>query len=235
MLLLVIWWCAKEYARIPDLYLPSITSVLDAAFDIEPSLLAHSMATTIRLVVGFVAGTTLGISIAIVFARWSSLDDLLSPPIHALRTVPAAATVPFFLLWFGFAEIGRYLIVLAAVGLNVAVAAQQILRAHSRPHMTFFHAYQIPPGSLPLRYSLPRVLEEILPTLRYSLALSVGAVVVSELLGAQIGLGYLLQTGRSTFAFNLMFLAIIAIGFIATALDFLLCSAWARIIYWRVP
>lgn len=229
----VAWWAIKAFGNIPDLYLPSITSVIDAAVTIKPNLAYHMAATTVRLLIGFIAGTALGIAIAILFARWPKADAFLSPSIHALRAVPAVATVPFFLLWFGFAEMGRYLLVLSAVGLNVAVAAHQILAAHTRAHMAFFQSFQLAPGSLPLRYSLPRILEEILPTLRYSLALAVGAVTVAELLGAQFGLGYLMQSGRSTFSFNLMFLAMIATGLIASVLDFLLRILWQQLVYWR--
>ena len=52
----VIWWVVKAFGRIPDLYLPSIASVLDAAVAVEPSILYHAGATTIRLLVGFMAG-----------------------------------------------------------------------------------------------------------------------------------------------------------------------------------
>lgn len=230
---LACWYLIKALFRVPDLYLPSPESVIEAAEAIEPGLMFHTMATLVRLVVGYSLGTALGIAIGILSARWRTVDLLISPTVHSLRAVPAAAAVPFFLMWFGFAETGRYLIVLCAVAFNVAVAAQQILSEHSRPHLTFFRSYEVPPGSLPIRYSLPRVFEDILPTLRYSLALSIGAVAVAELLGAQVGLGYLLQSGRSTFSFNLMFLAIIVIGAIASALDLLLKIVWRVVVYWR--
>jgi ABC-type nitrate/sulfonate/bicarbonate transport system permease component len=188
-----------------------------------------------RLLVGFIGGTIAGIALGMFFARKPALDAFFSPSVHALRAVPAAAAVPFFLLWFGFAEFGRYLIVFLAVGLNVAVASRQILARHSRAHLSFFASFGVDPGALALRYSLPRIIEEILPTLRFSLALSIGAVAVSELLGAQVGLGYLLQTGRSTFSFHLMFLAIIVIGAIASMMDLCLRALWDRILYWKQP
>ncbi|THD83209.1 MAG: ABC transporter permease subunit [Phenylobacterium sp.] len=227
------WVISKAFFRIPDIYLPSLQSVVEAAIDLKPGLPSHIEATSTRLLVGFIAGTSLGIAVGLFLASSRFASFLVSPTVHALRAVPATAAVPFFLMWFGFGEFGRYLIVLSAVGLNVAVASQQILSEHSRTHLTFFRSFGLSPGSFPLRYSLPRILEEILPTLRYSLALSIGAVAVSELLGAQVGLGYLLQTGRSTFAFNLMFLAIIVIGLLASIFDLALCLLWKRVVYWK--
>src|SRR5690242_11697588 len=98
----VAWWAIKAFGNVPDLYLPSIASVVEAAVTIKPSLAYHTATTTVRLLIGFTAGTALGIAIAILFARWPKVDAFLSPSIHAMRAVPAAATVPFFLLWFGF-------------------------------------------------------------------------------------------------------------------------------------
>jgi sulfonate transport system permease protein len=233
LLIPCVWWGLKQYADIPDRFLPSLVAVLGAFTDLEPSLCVHTAATVTRLLVGFVGGTMVGVTIGILFSRFPTVDAFFSPSVHALRAVPAAASVPFFLMWFGFSEVGRYLIVLLAVGLNVAVASSQILTQHSLAHRTFFASFGLLPGAFPLRYSLPRVVEEILPTLRFSLALSIGAVTVSELLGSQFGLGYLLQTGRSTFSFHLMFLAIIVIGIVAAAADLLLRLIWQRIIYWR--
>jgi len=229
----VVWYFAKNGLGISDRYLPSISAVIGAVTDLDPGLGVHVAATVTRLAIGFVLGTCGGIAAGIMFARWPFSDYLLNPSIQALRAVPAAATVPFFLLWFGFSELGRYLLVLLAVGLNVAVASHQVLASHSRSHAAFFHSFGLNSGEFPLRYSLPRVAEAILPTLRYSLALSIGAVTVSELLGSQTGLGYLLQTGRSTFALHLMFLAMIAVGVVAAVLDWLLQILWRKIIYWN--
>jgi ABC-type nitrate/sulfonate/bicarbonate transport system permease component len=155
------------------------------------------------------------------------------PSIQSLRAVPAAAAVPFFLLWFGFSEWGRYLLVLMAVALNVAVAATQILGQHSNAHATFFASFGLKPGRLTIRYCLPRVLEDLLPTLRYSLALAVGAVTVSELLGSQIGLGYLIQTARLTFSLDLLFLVMISLGVLATLFDSGLQRLWDHLVFWR--
>ena len=89
------------------------------------------------------------------------------------------------------------------------------------------------PESLTLKFLLPSVLERILPTLRFALATALGLVVVSELLGSQVGLGYLIQTARSTFSLQLIFLAAILLGVMNFCLDFLLRWCWGLIVFWR--
>jgi ABC-type nitrate/sulfonate/bicarbonate transport system permease component len=63
--------------------------------------------------------------------------------------------------------------------------------------------------------------------------LALGVIVVSEMLGAQTGLGYLMQTSRATFSLNVIFLSASVLGLIAGALDLVLRLLWGSIVSWR--
>lgn len=231
----LLWWAMTDIVGVSGRYLPSITAVAYAWQRVSPPIWTHAFFTASRLSVGFVLGTALGIGLALVMARSPASEAALIPSIQSLRAIPAAATVPFFLLWFGFSEGGRYALVLLAVAFNVAVAAGQILTRHSSAHECLFKSLGLKAGHLTFRYCLPRILEDILPTLRYSMALAIGAVTVSELLGSQVGLGYLIQTSRLTFSLDLLFLAMIVLGALSAAFDLLLKVLWGVIIFWRRP
>lgn len=227
------WWVATEVVGVSGRFLPPIMAVAGAWQRLDPSILVHAAYTMSRLAIGFVLGTSLGIALALLMARSRKVEATLVPSIQSLRAVPAAAVVPFFLLWFGFSEWGRYALVLLAVAFNVAIAARQILTRHTSAHESLFKSLQLEPGRLTIKYCLPRILEDILPTLRYSMALAIGAVTVSELLGSQVGLGYLIQTSRQTFSLDLLFLAMIILGLMSAGFDVLLKGVWRRIVFWR--
>ena len=65
------------------------------------------------------------------------------------------------------------------------------------------------------------------------MALAIGAVTVSELLGSQVGLGYLIQTSRLTFWLDLLFLSMLLLGILSAAFDWLLRGLWGVIVFWR--
>jgi len=158
--------------------------------------------------------------------------NLLLPTIQALRAIPAAAAVPFFLLWFGFSETGRLLLVVIAVATNVAVATLDILSKTPERYAIMFSSFGIQGRHMIRKYVIPMVLTGILPTLRFSLAVVIGAQAVSELLGAQVGLGYLIQNARATFSLPTLFLAMILLGVMTATADALLCFIWRRLLYW---
>ncbi len=233
ILLPCVWWFISNVLKVSPRYLPPIGEVANAWIGLDPPITVHFFVTMTRLVGGFVLGTALGIFIALFTARFGFLDRFLMPSINSMRSVPAAAVVPFFLLWFGFSETGRYLLATVAVALNVAIASRELLNQKVSSHESFFYSFGISSAALTLSYALPRVIEGILPTLRYSLAVALGAVTVSELLGSQVGLGYLIQSSRSTFSHHLLFLCMILLGVLSVICDYGLCALWKRLTYWR--
>lgn len=233
LLLPALWIGLKFCFAIPDRYLPSLNAVIVAFRDLDPSFLHHCLVTASRLLVGVVSGLVVGIAIGIAFARWSGPSRLLLPSVQAMRAIPPAATVPFFLLWFGFSETGKYLLITFGIGFNIAVATLQSIRAAPERYQILFKSFGVVPGRLPFTYNLPVALESLAPTVRFSVATALGLVVVSELLGSQAGLGYLIQTSRSTFAMHTIFLATFGLAALAALADWLTQWTWRRLTFWK--
>ncbi|MBP7862989.1 ABC transporter permease subunit [bacterium] len=228
-----IWICLKHFDIVSDRYLPAPIAVLDAFREVEPNILVHFAYTSFRLVAGFIAGAVAGIMIGIFINRSESINRLLSPSLQSMRSIPAIATVPFFLLWFGFSEWGKIILVVTGIAFNVAIATHQVLRDIPEKDRILFKSFDIDPTTFVVQYSLPRIFEALLPTLRFSLTTAVGVVIVSELLGAQIGLGYLIQTSRSTFSIHVIFLCMLLLGVLNSLLDIALTKGWSRLVYWK--
>jgi sulfonate transport system permease protein len=233
VLLFLVWLIAKFGCGISDRYLPSPARVVGAITEIQPSMILHTLATTARLVVGGVVGVVAGISMALAMSRFPTLERLLLPSVQALRSVPAVATVPFFLLWFGFAESGKFLMVLLGVGLNVLVAAEQIAVEIPEKYAIALRSFGHEPRNFPLSVTLPLILQSLLPTLRTSLSITFGVVIVSELLGSQLGLGYLIQTSRTTYSIHVIFLATAILGLLNVGFDRSIALIWKQLIYWK--
>lgn len=232
LLPLAIWIGVKSLFEISDRYLPGPESIANAIADLGWSLALHTGATAFRALMGFALGVLGGILLTLAAFRVRLLP-LLMPAVNALRAVPPVAAVPFFLLWFGFSETGRYLLVALGLGLNVVVACADVVERPTERDVVTFANFHLPIERLVFAYWLPRIAENLLPTLRFGIALALGLIVVSEMLGAQYGLGYLMQTSRATFSLNVIVLCALLLGIMATAADSALRSIWPRIVFWR--
>jgi ABC-type nitrate/sulfonate/bicarbonate transport system permease component len=229
----LIWIFCKEVLSVSDRFLPSIGATFSAIKDIEPNVFVHTAYTVSRLMVGMILGVFIGIALGIWLYYSTYIYSFLSPIIQSIRSIPPIATVPFFLLWFGFAEFGRYLLITLGIALNIAIATYQILQNMPEKYKILFKSFGINPRKRVLTYSLPVVLENIFPTVRFSLSTAIGLVIVSELLGSQVGLGYLIQTSRSTFSLHVIFLAVILLGIVNFVFDTLIRFLWKKMVYWQ--
>lgn len=233
VLLLALWVSLKLGLHIPDRYLPSPAAVFHAIGDLEPSFWYHCGVTATRLVIGSILGIAVGIAIGILFSWQRTLCRLLLPSVLSMRAIPPAAAIPFFLLWLGFSETGKLVIIVFGIAFNIAVATLQAINSVPERYQILFKSFGIPEGALPISYSLPVTLETLGPTVRFSVATAVGLVVVAELLGSQAGLGYLIQTSRSTFAMHTIFLATFGLAAIASTVDWASQRLWRTIVFWR--
>ena len=139
----------------------------------------------------------------------------------------------FFLLWFGFEETGKFLLIFTGIAFNLSITTIEILSIIPDKYLIFFRSINKQAENHLRYFALPFVLEKLLPTLRFSLSTAIGLVVVSEFLGSQVGLGYLIQTARSTFSMNVIFACMLLFGVMNFAIDKILVFIWGKIIYWK--
>lgn len=228
-----VWLFLHYYVGIGERFLPSPVRVFEALYTLKPNILVHALYTTVRFAIGSSLGVVVGILLGLLLYRSRALYHLLVPSIQSLRAAPPVAVVPFFLLWFGFSEVGRYILIVFGIGLGLSITTYQILNTMPEKYKVLFNSFSLDPHRYIFRFGLPLVLEKILPTIRFSLATAVGLVIVSEFLGSQMGLGYLIQTARSTFALHTVFLAMILLGAIMILFDRLVSYLWSKFIYWQ--
>jgi len=233
LLLPAIWFYLHYVVKIGDRFLPSPLRVYQALFELDPNIWIHLYATATRFVLGSLFGIVAGILIGFLLHRWNIIRRLLLPAIHALRATPPVAVVPFFLLWFGFSDIGRYILIIFGIGTSLAVATFQIIEEPPEKYRILFNSFSLNPRSQIMSFSLPFVIQEILPTIRFSLATAIGLVIVSEYLGAQTGLGYLIQVSLTTFSLHVVVLANILLGIILVVVDWLVIRLWHNLVFWE--
>ena len=228
------WVLIKYGFGVPDRFLPAPLSVIEAARDLDPNLALHFLASAARLALGIGFGIAVGIPFGAALYASRSLRETLLPSLISMQNVPPLAVVPFFILWFGFSEIGKFLIVFLAAAVNLAMYGVRTLGGLEPRYRTMMTSFKMKPlRALGLLF-MPYIVTGCLPTVRYVLSVSVGLVLFSELLGAQLGLGYLIQTARSTFSMPLVFLAALVSTGLYILFDSILVALWRRAFPWSV-
>lgn len=217
---LMAWLIVTETGLVSELYLPGPRSVLEAVHEIGLiKLLLHALATAFNVLLGLALGVLSGFALGLGVSVSPRLLGVVERSLEAIRPVPPVATVPFLLLWFGFSQVGRVLLVASGIALQITVATLEAARNLRPVWLQAAGLYGARGKALAWRVVAPGVLPDLVGPVRVSVATAVSLQVVSELLGSQVGLGYLINVSRVTFGTERILLATILLGIIAGSID----------------
>ena len=229
-----LWFSITQFGLVKPFRLPHPIEVIRAAFDVRNEIIQHTAATLFRLLIGYALGVLLGIVSGFFLRSSQPINEIFYPMIESWRPVPTVALVPFFILWFGFAEIGKILLVLLGVALVIVVSTYEAIGNVKPVYVKAAYSLGASKRQMMLTVLLPAILPELKSGLRIALASGFGLVVVSEIMGADYGLGQLIDIARRTFSTQTIMLAILLIGTIALLLDKVIQKSLNSLTRWSV-
>jgi NitT/TauT family transport system permease protein len=176
-----------------------------------------------------VAGSTLGI----VMATWRPANAALGPLVEVFYPMPKSALIPVTVLWLGFGDGSKILLIFLGCMLPVTIGAYNGARGSDR-HLVW-SARSMGAGRLRTVWDvvLPGALPELLNGIRTALALSFILLVSSELIVARQGFGYLIGYLGANGSYEAMFAVVLTVAFIGFLADRIYQAMVERILRWR--
>jgi len=229
------WWLAARTAGLPSFILPSPGDVWSRflASSSDGSLALHAGATLTEILLGLSLGVGLATIIGYAVAKSRALERMLSPYLVASQAVPLVAIAPLLVIWFGPGMFSKVLICAIIVFFPVLVNTIVGVRAVPPALHDLMHSLHARRRQILLKLEIPAALPVFLGGLRIGATLSVIGAVVGELVGADRGLGFLINVGRGQYDTALVFVAMFVL--IALALTLYGVVAWleARTLLWQ--
>ena len=143
-----------------------------------------------------------------LLAKSRLLERLLSPYLVASQAIPIVAIAPLLVIWFGPGMFSKILICALIVFFPVLVNTVVGVRAVPENLRDLMRSMHATPLQM-LRYlEIPAALPVFLGGLRIGATLSVIGAVVGEFVGADRGLGFLINVGRGQYDTALVFVAV---------------------------
>jgi ABC-type nitrate/sulfonate/bicarbonate transport system permease component len=228
------WIATSYFGWVNSLLLPSPLRVIGAASDVGPKLLEHLAATILRIGVGFGLGVSAGMSLGILMQYNQRIYQFFDGIIETFRPVPPVAVVPFFILLFGFSEVGKILVTVIGVGLLATITTVEAIERVPAALVRWGLVIGLSRAKLFRLIILPAVWPEMRGGFRIAMALAITLVVVSELMGATHGLGYLISVSKVTLTTPTLLLAIVILGWIGWGFDRLLRYVFDKTTAWDI-
>jgi len=177
---------------LPPFFIPHLGLVLGKMFQmaLTPDLWTHALVSFSRIVAGYLMALVVGVPIGLILRQVPELRFVFGALFAGLAAVPFVLLAPVMVFWFGIAN-GAKIALAFAAAVFALVSDLMTSRDPAKPSA---------PGGMPSAATAAVPLApQVIEAARTAFLVAVGAVLVSEMLGSQNGLGYLLMFATSTF------------------------------------
>lgn len=223
LVLVALWEALGDAGRLPD-YLPppSIIARQTSSMLVSGELFEHIWVSLFQALSGFGIGAFFGITMGLLSAAMRPVERFYEPLISLTYPVPKIAALPLIFAWFGLGDLSKIVIITVSVFYPIFISSLAGAKSVSRVHV--WSARNMGASRLQIiwRVLLPTALPQIFNGLRIGLALSFVVMFVAEMVVSTVGLGYLIVFAEQNIRFDIMYVAIVTIGFIGFGADVLL-------------
>lgn len=219
--LLALWQLGAQQGWISPQVLPAPVTVAETLVDLAATgdLLTHTTFSMQRVLLGFLAGATLGLALGCALGIWRPLEAYVLPTFNALVQIPVLAWLPFVLLLVGIGEPLKYILIAKAALVPVTLNTLQGFRQTPLAYREVARVYGYTRRQEIVEIILPHALPTVFTGLRLGFTKAWLSLVVVELVASSEGLGYLIVYGRQLFQLDVVMATVIVVGAIGYAID----------------
>ncbi|MEV5721711.1 ABC transporter permease [Amycolatopsis mediterranei] len=233
--------------------LTTAVGILDPFFFGQPSAIADQLAQWVQYgtdagslweqigitleeaFLGFGIGLVLGVTCGVAFGRVRLLSEIFGPYIKIMNSIPRIVLGSIFLVWLGLGIPSKVALAVVLVFFAVFFNAYQGTREVDRNYMANARILGASRGQVTRQVVLPSAFTWIIASMHVSFGFALIGAIVGEFLGAQRGLGLLIQQAQGSFNPNGVFAAMVIIAAVALITEGFIGLLEKKLLAWRPP
>jgi NitT/TauT family transport system permease protein len=229
------WYAITRWGGLPGFLLPSPAAVGDRLLAVvrDGSLVRHTLVTLSEVLAGLGLGVTAGASLGYWLAKSPRAERLLSPYIIASQAIPIVAIAPLLIIWLGPGRPSKILICALIVFFPILISTIAGIRSVPSDLRDLMRSLRATRGQTLRLLEVPAAAPFFLGGLKIGSTLAVIGAVVGEFVGADEGLGFLVNLGRGLYDTALVFTALLVLVAMALGLYSLAALLERSTLSWR--
>jgi len=233
--IILVWQWAGDSNRVSGHLLPTPTAILNAFIDLSSSgvLLSEFLVSCQRAIIGVFAGVFFALILGITLGLVGILYRLIDPTMQLLRLTPSLAVAPLIILWFGFGEMSKIVIIALGAFFPMYLSTLQSLREIDPKLMEVSKVLAFTPVKHLTSVLLPSAVPGILSGFRMAVAYGWLSLVVAELLGSQAGIGFLMSHAHTNAQPEVVFVGVIIFAVMGKVIDSSIALLERKLLKWR--
>ena len=231
----ILWEGFTTFSDIPSFIFPSPREVGEKFISVlsDGSLLYHTLVTLQEVFLGLILGLSAATITGYFLAKSRVVERVLAPYIVASQSIPIVAIAPLLVIWLGPGILSKILTSALIVFFPVLVNTIVGLRSVPRELYELMRSLQASTWQRIIKLEIPASLPVFLGGLRIGATLAVIGAVVGEFVGADKGLGFLVNVGRGLYDTSLVFVSVITLVILALGLYGSVVYIEGRVLSWR--
>jgi taurine transport system permease protein len=198
------------------------------------SLLQHALHSVKLVVMGFTVAVLTGVPLGLWMGWNRRVEAIINPVFLIIRPIPPLAWIPLAILWLGLGDSAKILVIWFSAFVPSVINAFTGVRNIDRPVIEASRMLGTPKWRLVREVILPAASPMIFTGLRLSLQASWTTLVAAELVGALVGVGFLLNMAQQDIYPAMILVGMVTAGVLGWATTYILTQIERRALSWNV-
>jgi NitT/TauT family transport system permease protein len=231
---LAVWEAFVRLFQIPQFILPTPSNVFVAFYRGFASALYvdHIWITVTETLMGFVVGTTLAFVLGTVIALSRPVEYFLYPFVVMFQAMPKVALAPLIIVWFGLGLTSKVVNAALVAFFPLMVNTIVGLRSAEEDKVNLMKSLAATRGQIFWMLQLPNAMPYIFAGLEIAMIFALIGAIVAEFVGAQAGLGMLIQSMNFTMDVAGQFSVLLLLSMIGLTLNWIVAAVRQRVLFW---
>ncbi|TMH81181.1 MAG: ABC transporter permease [Betaproteobacteria bacterium] len=175
---------------------------------------------------------SVSIPLGIAMGWWKGVENQVDPVAEVLRPVPPLAWIPLSILWFGIGDVQNQFIIFLGCFFPILVNTVTGVKGVEPNLVRAARCLGAGEAQILWRVVLRAALPQIITGVRVGLGFGWMALVAAELVGANSGLGFLINDSRSVLRTDYVMVGMATIGIVGLVIDRVIRLAVQRLLPW---
>lgn len=188
--------------------------------------------TLYRLFAGYFVAVALAVIVGLLMGYFRAVENLLEPLVELLRPIPKPALVPPLILFLGFGDLMKMVVVGLGVFFPVLINTVQGVRGVDPVLIQTGRTLGASAPRILWKIVMPATLPHILAGMHISLGIGLILVVLAEFISSESGLGFAIINMQRSFRVREMYAWVIVLAVTGYALNAIFLALRDRLLHW---
>jgi NitT/TauT family transport system permease protein len=192
----------------------------------------HIWITLIETLLGFLLGATVALTLGIGIGLSRRVEYFLYPFIVMIQSMPKVALAPLIIVWFGLGLTSKVVNAALVAFFPLMVNTIVGLRSTDEDRLNLMKSLAATRGQIFWMLQLPNAMPYVFAGLEVAMIFALTGSIVAEFVGAQSGLGMLIQSMNFTMDVAGQFSVLFILSMVGLLLNSLVAFARRRVLFW---